>query len=318
MVDSDAQFGPLTPEPRSWAEVLLITAGQSEVPIEAIERGRLDWEYDFGSSDMRPCGRHGCRQEHGHGWVVALRDGTYVNVGNDCAHRYANAALWSAGVRSYRDRRDRAFRNQVLIEARSAAQERLHQLDNWPELHEVVALHRSFSAQAGGPVLAELVHRAERGLTKIERDVRLTDEELALRRAMAEGARAGSGPAPYVAPIERRTVGELAGLRCFHPAKTPANARASLHVLAETVVKWVPDQADPTDARNLSRATRDLVPRFNDLVESIRAAETFFAERNLASLMKLEVIRRQGIVSIQRTSPATIKLVRRDHWGKAA
>lgn len=62
----------LPSKPLSWDDVRSITGWLLDVPIADIEQGQLIHDYDFGSADMRSCGREGCRQVHGHGWIVGL------------------------------------------------------------------------------------------------------------------------------------------------------------------------------------------------------------------------------------------------------
>lgn len=311
-------FGPLHPKPKNWDEVFSITACLKGVPISSIEHGRVDWEYDFGGGDMRPCGRQGCEQQHGHGWLVALRGGTYVHVGNDCAKKYANPHLWGSSVGAYQDRIDRDYRNQALLDARNKAQEKLYQIDNWPELNRAIALHASFAREAKGPLLTEIIDRAEKRRSQIEREFKLTEEEIAMRRAMIAVSSPDGRPAPYISTFERRPVGDIAGLGCFRLSKTPARLRESLQRLAETVVKWTPGECDAADAKQLSRSAGNLIPYANDLAESVRLTEVFFGQKNLQTLMKLEIIRRQGIINIEKIGLTEVKVVRHERWGRAA
>lgn len=307
------------PRPKCWDEVLAITDGLKGVPIEQIVRGRVDWEYHFDVNDMRPCGRYGCEQKHAHGWLVALPGWRFVNIGHDCAQKYAlaDARLWSSKISCYRERLRAEARTAALVEARDQAQRKLYWLDNTPAIEVSIALHESFLQQAQGPFLDEIEKRAERGLSAIERDRRLSENEIQMRRAMLGGTRSEGEPGPYVAPVEKVVLGEIEGLDCFRPQRSPRVLRSQLQRLVDTLLAWSPADDDLAAQRSLVRATRELAPLSNQLNSSLVAVGQFFNESNLNTLMLLDVIRSQGITSIDRSECAVV-VKRRAHWRRAA
>lgn len=311
-------LGPVPLRPKSWEDIFAITKGLRGIPIEEIERGRVDWEYHFDAKDMRPCGRKGCEQRHAHGWLVALSGQRFVNIGNDCALKYAHAGLWSSSVSTYRERIGAEARTAALLKVRDEAQRKQYWLDNTPEIDDAIALYDSFVRQARGSLLDEIEKRAERGLTLIERDKRLSDQELQLRREMLSGSRTEGGPGPYVSAVEKVAVGALEGLECFRPQGSPRELEAQLQRLVSTLLTWSPAADDRDAQRSLVRATRDLAPLSNRLNSSLVAVVKFFSESNLQSLMLLNVTRSQGIVSIRRNGVDSVIITRRAHWQRAA
>ncbi|HVI60427.1 MAG TPA: hypothetical protein VM619_16355 [Luteimonas sp.] len=313
-------FAPVPPRPKSWDDVFAITNELREVPIEEIVRGRVDWEYDFDAKDMRPCGRKGCEQKHAHGWLVALPGRRFVHIGNDCAQKYAlaDASLWSANVNNYRERVRAEARTAALIEARDKAQRKQYWLDNTPGIDAAIALHESFIRQASGPLLDEIEKRAERGLSVIERDRRLSEDELQMRRTMLSGARAEGEPGPYVAAVEKIAVGDIEGLDCFRPQGSPRELQSQLQRLVNALLAWSPAEGDLAAQRSLVRATGELAPLSNRLNSSLVAVDRFFSGPNLKTLMLLDVVRSQGITSIKLDGNFAVVIKRLPHWRRAA
>lgn len=311
-------FGPVPPRPKSWEDVFMITKELRGIPIEEIERGRVDWEYHFDSKDMRRCGRKGCEKKHAHGWIVALSGQRFVHIGNDCAMKYAHAGLWSSRVNTYRERVNAEARTAALLKVRDDAQRKQYWLDNTPEIDAAIALHESFVREARGSLLNEIERRAERGQADIERDKRLSEDELQLRRAMLSGARVEGEPGPYVAAVEKIVVGTIEGLECFRPQGGPRELEAQLQRLVTTLLTWSPAEDDRDAQRSLVRATRDLAPLSNRLNSSLVAIRKFFSESNLKTLMLLDVIRSQGITSIKLDGDAGVTITRHPHWQRAA
>lgn len=313
-------FAPVPPRPKSWDDVFAITNELRGVPIEEIVRGRVHWEYHFDAKDMRPCGRKGCEQKHAHGWLVALPGQRFVHIGNDCAQKYAHAdaSLWSSNVNNYRERVRAEARTAALIEARDKAQRKQYWLDNTTGIEAAIALHESFVRQARGPLLDEIEKRAERGLSVIERDRRLSEDELQMRRAMLSGARVEGEPGPYVAAVEKVVVGDIEGLNCFRPQGSPRELQSQLQRLVKTLLAWSPAEDDIAAQRSLVHATGELAPLSNRLNSSLVAVNRFFSESNLKTLMLLDVARSQGITSIELDSRTGVIVKRLPHWQRAA
>ena len=158
----ETKYVPLPPKPTCWDDVYAITKNLHDVPIEEIEKGQAIWDYHFSSSDMRHCGRKGCPQVHGYGWIVALKDGRFVHVGHDCAEKYANVDLWKTQVAVYNERVRRDAQNTAICNARDRAQTILFWLDNNEQMRAAADLFASFSSGARGPLLDDLRRRAEK------------------------------------------------------------------------------------------------------------------------------------------------------------
>ncbi len=311
-------FARLPPKPKNWEEVFAITGGLDDIPISLIERGRLDHNYQFDSKDLRPCGRQGCKQKHANGWIVAIEGQRFVHIGNDCAQKYANPDIWDQRLGEYKARVEKDARDQALVQARDEAQRKLHWLDSDDVLDEMISLFESFSVEAKGPLLDEIEQRAEKNRTKIEIEVRLSQEQRDLQRVMALGAQFDvEGNGPYASASDLVTVAELAGLTCFKNGKSPRYLKLQLLRHADVLLKWFPPAGDRDGVRALMRSTRELGPAGNGLNESKVAAQKFFSQDNLQALMKLEVIRKQGITSIERVGNR-IRIVRLPHWQRAA
>ncbi|WP_123648884.1 hypothetical protein [Lysobacter enzymogenes] len=314
----DIDFLHIPPKPRNWGELFAITGGLQGTPIEEIVLGHPIHEYEFDSKDMRPCGRKNCERLHAHGWLVALTNGRFVHIGQDCASKYtAGAHVWNQKVSAYRGREEARIRKQAFVQIRLEAQEKQYWLDNTPAIDLAIALHRSFCDQANGPLLHEVEQRAERGRSVIEREFRLTEVERELRRAALEAGRTSDEPRAYVAQVETRTVASLIGLECFHPKNTPFVLKQELQQLVTTLLSWQPADDDRDAIRSMQRAKRDLAPLSNRLNTSLIAVEKFFTEANFKSLMNLTVVRAQGIISIER-SGTIVRISRRAHWGRVA
>jgi hypothetical protein len=319
MPDDSDELGPRQPRPCSWDEVFAITGGLKDVSIEEIERGRADWNYHFSSKDMRPCGRKGCETLHCNGWVVAIKGRRYVNIGSDCAKLYANVDLWDRSLREYRSRQVADAQAAALVRVREQAQEKQYWLDNAAEVERAIWLYESFVAAASGPLLRELERRADKMQTSIERDFKLTEDEIETRRVQLAGSKFYDEPGPYVAPIERRSIGELVGLHCFRWGRAPRLMRNSLQSLVTTLLSWSPKPSDKNAELATLRAMRDLGPYSNDLNESVVATQQFFSDANLRTLMKLDVARSQGMLSVELDeSQRTVRIVRKAHWDRAA
>lgn len=309
-------FAPRPPRPKGWEDLFATTSGLCGVAINEIEAGRVDWEYRFDSKDMRPCGRQGCEQKHAHGWLVALPGRRFVHVGNDCALKYAQDGLWSSKLDGYRERVNADARAAALVQVRDEAQRKQHWLDNDETIAPAIVRFESFARQAKGPLMNELAQRAERGQTLIEKDVKLSEDQVQTRRAMLAGGRTTDQPGAYVASVERQTIGEISGLECMKLHASPRELQARLQRLVTTLLTWEPH--DDRDAqRALVRATRDLAPLSNQLNSCLKAEQKFFTASNLANVMLLDVVRNQGITAIELVGQE-VAIHRRSHWQSAA
>jgi hypothetical protein len=300
----------------AWSDVFAITGGLSGVPIEEIEQGRLDWEYDFTSADMRPCGRQGCSQMHGHGWIVALRDRRFVHVGNDCARRYANPAMWARQVAAYGERIWRAAQSEALVQARDRAQTFLYWLDNNLQVAAAAALFKSFAIEARGPLLSDLKTRADKGQSEVRREVRLSEHEVSSRREAQTRIRPdGTILVPHIPPTEFRRIGVLRGLGCFkHDVSDLVRGleRDALYLLRNTH-----GELNKQERALVREAMNDLGRVKRTLERTVSDISAFFAQSNLDLLVATDVARAQGILKIS-LEPNGIKIARRDHWVRHA
>lgn len=311
-------LAPVPPRPKSWEELFKITKALRDVPIEEVERGRVDWEYHFDAKDKRPCGRQGCEQMHAHGWLVALSGNRFVHIGNDCAHKYANAGLWSSNISTYRTRVSAEARISALLNMRDEAQRKQYWIDNNDQIAPAIALYESFTRQAQGPFLNEIVDRANRGRSTIEKERRLSNDEIQLKKEMLSGHRAEDRRGPYVSSVEMEQVGEIIGLECFRDNRGPRLVSLDLQRLVTTLLTWSPDKEDRDAERSLVRAKRELAPLSNQLNSTLVAVRKFFSESNLNSLMLLDVTRSQGITSIALDGAGGVVVTRRAHWRRVA
>jgi hypothetical protein len=307
---------PLPPKPKSWDEVYAITKNLHDVPIEEIEKGQAIWDYDFTSSDMRHCGRKGCKQVHGHGWIVDLKDGRFVHVGKDCAKNYANADLWQAQVAVYNERVRREAQNTAICNARDRAQTLFYWLDNNEQMRVAATLFSSFSSQARGPLLDDLRKRAEKDDVAVRKEVRLSIEEIERRREMATVIRPdGTTFIPQVPTSEFLSLGRLRGIGCFKYdigdlARTvEKNASILLTSSHGEMTKQYLDELSRV-ASAMGNAKRHIERATNDV-------SLFLQSDNLVLLAKTDAALRQGIVSITVDGDRVV-FTRKDHWQKFA
>lgn len=288
-------FDPLPPRPTNWAEVFAITGSRVDVPIELIERGQRAWEYTFGSKDMRGCGRKSCPQEHGWGWIVALPGGGFTNIGHDCADRYANKDLWQASLKVYRARLNREARHQAIAAAREAAQQVFFYLERSDTLTEANALYESFVEVAPGPLLNEIIKRADRGETRVEVEHYFTESEREIRRAQLDGDRPEGAPSVRVPHMELRTLGDLVGLRAFKGGRSPKEIGIRVGRLAESLLRRDPSEDDVDGRKALDEDRSALQDLQRSLVTMVTESMRFFSEANLKLLVRLPLAKRLGI-----------------------
>ena len=116
-----SDFAPVPPRPKGWDDLFEITHGLHGIPIEEIERGRVDYEYTFSSNDLRPWPA-GVRAKALSWLACRLGWRAFRQHGNDCA-KYAQAGLWSSSIRNYREQEASRARAVALVEVREQAQE---------------------------------------------------------------------------------------------------------------------------------------------------------------------------------------------------
>lgn len=312
----DDRYGPVPPKPTSWADVFAITHDLSGVSIQEIEEGRVDWEYDFTSRDMRHCGREGCKQVHGHGWVVALRGGRYVHVGKDCAQKYANATLWNAKVGLYNERIRREAQAEALILARDKAQAILWWIDTNSELAPAVTLYRSFQREAVGPLLADLQKRAEKGEAEIRHEVRLSPQEVVRRREARTYVRTdGSTSTPHVPTTEFVIVGVLKGVRCFRK-----DISLQVRALEKNAFLLLRSACNLMEKRELD-LVRDVMNSLTNEKREIERAVAdiwqFFSKKNLRTYLNSPLCRKQGVTDIA-VIDGEVVVTRRVGWASRA
>lgn len=312
----EANYGPLPPKPTNWADIFMITGELYGVSITDIEQGRVDWEYDFSSSDTRHCGRQGCKQVHGHGWIVALRDGRYVHVGNDCARKYASPDLWQAQVTGYNKRIRKEAQTKAVFQARERAQSILYWLDNNSQLRVATAIYASFVKEANGSLLSDLHKRANKGEPEVRKEVRLSDEDIMRRREALTQIRAdGTTYTPHIPSVELITTGMLRGIGCFKQDVAYLARhleRDALYLLRNSHGEMTKHELDAVlNVINELGNTKRKVER------AVSDISLFFTEANLKVLLSTDAARSQGVVGIAMQSDQVI-FTRRAHWGKRA
>jgi hypothetical protein len=295
--------------------VLQIVAGKRDVSIEQIQAGRIVRKYDF--KDWGACGRAGCRREHGFGYIVALLGGGFINIGHDCADKYADAEKWAKMLSDFDATTLREAHEVAIAQALNAAQLKQHWLDNDAKqvIEDAIALHASFCRDAGPVLLREIEKRAEKGRSLIEYEHRLTPEEHEVRRIAAQRIDQPEVSVPWT---EMRPLGDLKGLLCFRPGRTPSETSVRLQRLVTVLIEWVRREGE--DTKLLMQQTRELGPMTRDLEDSLRATRDFFSPGNLETLMRLPAIKSQGIITIERVGPGEVRVVRRpgSGWNKSA
>ena len=308
--------GSLPPRPRTWEDVYAITKRLHGVSIKEIEEGRLVWPYEFSSSDMRPCGRGGCQKPHGHGWIVALKDGRYVHIGKDCAKAYANPELWQANLGVYKERVRREAQERALCEAREQAQAVLFWLDNEVELPLARQLFDSLLMELRGPLLDDLRKRAEKGNVDVTREHRLSDAEVNARRhAQTIVKEDGTTFTPHVSPFETTTIGRLRGIGCFRneiPDLLRYLERDALLLLRNSH-----GEMSKSDLDEMSRLATDSRNNKRKLERSVSDLFSFLEPANLALFASTQLAKQQGVLDVAVQGGA-IEITKKAHWGSRA
>lgn len=287
--------------PKCWDDLFEITNHLMDVPISEIEQGRLDWEYEFSSGDLRACGRQGCKQGHAHGWLVALAGRRFVNIGIDCAQKYGNNAIWKSMIDGYKEGRRKEARGQAVASARDRAQELLNRIDTDVSLSQKMNIFESFCRQAQGPLLNEIRRKADANDQDVTAEFFLSNEEFELRRSMASGT--------SVARVELRKVGSLVGLACFRFNLNFPELKRDLEAISKKLLSQDSSRVDHIAKRALTALLNDsraLEARFEN---SLSAFDQFFSESNLASVILLESARK-GRVSKITISEDVITILR--------
>lgn len=306
----------LPPRFKTWEDVFAITNGLRGVPIEEIEAGQLVWPYDFTSKDMRHCGRDGCKQVHGYGWVVALRDGRFVHIGSDCAEKYANAVLWQAQINAHSERVRKEVQERSFAMARDQAQANLHWLDNDSHLPLAKKLYVSLVTELRGPLLENLRKRAEKGEAIVTKERRLSDEEIRSRRDAQTIIREdGSTFTPQISPFESVPLGRLRGINCFKDEigeLVRDLERSSSLLLQKSHGEMSKDEVKDMTliARNAKNIKRKLERSVSDL-------SSFLEVENLRLLASSPLANQQGVLSIAVHNDNVV-VVRKAHWGSRA
>lgn len=302
------------PRPLSWADVYAITGELHGVSIRDIEQGDLVWPYDFTSADMRPCGREGCRQIHGHGWIVALKDGRYVHIGNDCARKYANAELWSERLDTYNERVRKEAQDRAYCEAHGRAQSVLYWLDNNDQLPVSKRLFVSVVDGLRGPLLDDLRKRAERGDAEVTKERRLTAAEISDRRQAQTIIRLdGTTYTPSVAPVETVKIGRLRGLGCF--SNDICDLLRLLERDAMFLLKRSHGEMSKNELDDMRRISNEIGNAKRRLERAIDDLRLFLDDANMRLLTSTELARSQGVLGIH-VEHGQLFVTKRSHWDK--
>ena len=310
------QTGSPPPRPRTWDDVYAITNRLHGVSIKDIEEGRLLWPYEFSSSDMRPCGREGCKQLHGHGWIVSLKDSRYVHIGKDCAKTYANPDLWKANIGVYKERVRREAQERALCEARVQAQAILFWLDNEVDLPLARQLFDSLLTGLRGPLLDDLRKRAEKGNIDVTREHRLSGAEVESRRqAQTIVKDDGTTFTPHVPPIEIITIGRLRGIGCFRNEIT--DLLRYLERDAFLLLRNSHEDMSKSDLDEMSRLAIEARNNKRKLEKSLSDLLLFLEPANLALFASTQLAKQQGVLGFS-VQGRTIEVSKKAYWGSRA
>lgn len=306
----------LPPRFKSWEDVFAVTNGLRDVPIEEIEAGQLVWPYDFTSKDMRPCGRDGCKQVHGYGWVVALRDGRFVHIGNDCAQKYANAVVWQAQMNAHSERVRKEVQERSFAMARDQAQADLHWLDNDSELPLAKKLYASLVAELRGPLLDNLRKRAEKGDAVITKERRLTDEEIRSRRESQTVIREdGTTFTPQISPFEDVPLGRLRGINCFKDGI--GELVRDLERSSSLLLQKSHGEMSKEEVKDMTMVAGNAKNIKRKLERSVGDLFSFLVDENLRLLAHSPLANQQGVLSIAVDNDRVV-VTRKAHWGSRA
>ena len=306
----------LPPRPQTWEDVFAITNRLHGVAIKEIEEGRLVWPYEFTSTDMRPCGREACKQLHGHGWIVALKDGRFVHIGKDCAKAYANPDLWAAQIGVYNERVKRQAQERALCEAHEHAQSILFWLDNDREVPLARQLYDSIIAELRGPLLEDLRKRAEKGNADVTKERRLSDTEISGRRQAQTIVREdGSTYVPHVSPFETITIGRLRGIGCFR--NEISDLLRYLERDALFLLRKSHSEMSKNELNDMSRLASDMRNNKRALEKSISDLFLFLEDKNLQLFANTHLAKEQGVVTVE-VQGGILVVTKKAHWGARA
>lgn len=312
-MDNDDAFAPKPAQPKSWSELFEITKGLRAVPMAEIERGRADWHYQFGNKDMRKCGRLHCEQKHGDGWLIALPGKRFVHVGHICARSAAqDVAAWDRKLSAHEDERKANARLKAAEEAIAAAAV-AHAFAESEVVKSIRAMHTDFCNQARGSLLVALQERGRIGRADIERDRRLTDNEIDVER-MRLSRGFDDTRHIQVNRLVRERIGSLVGIEAFAPGKDVESCADQLLRLAARLRRVNAAVLTNQQVKHLHQDTRELGPLRASLTAAIAATQRFYTTDNLRNLMMLEETRRGGIVEIKMTDQYSVLVRRRNGY----
>lgn len=310
----NSRFAPKPPQPKNWKELFAITGNLAGVPMAEIENGRLDWKYEFSKDGLHKCGRKGCERKHGIGWLVALPEGRFVNVGHICAAKYAeNKAAWSAKQDSYVEERRAEARKQAAIEAQAAAVGALTWLSESNDLERAKRLSSSFFESAKGPFLDSLRSRADRMDAVVTTERERTVEEIASSRVERIDAK-GQTRVSQMGRFETIRLGNIAGLSAMRALHDPCELERNLLRLAAWLKNCDVSNMSGPEIKGLHMQTRELAPIRQKLQESVASTLRFFEPSNLTLLMRLKEARAQGMREILVGADDRVTIRRRDGW----
>lgn len=304
MINISTEDG-LTERLERWEDVTSRPKFVANVDADAAQLKHIMGNYEFDAPVL--CGLAGCRQPHGKGYLVQLKDGRETNLGKDCGKKYFGDVF-----RFAKRRYDSARRDQENRLSLSALQNQL------PQLRQRVMDIRQgqFGADWAHKLLQKLLQRGY-GLPdalvteigklvrarnpRVMRDRLATKEELDQLEAAAVGER--RLPRPYYI---QEPAGTIDGL----PALYAENSLRDLLVVGITVDL---DQIEGKDVSSLaskdltalSKRTSDLEARFTRAEQSLAEARKLLRQSNLRLLeVRLTESRdRQGFADFLKTLP---------------
>lgn len=135
----------------------------------------LDY-YDFSKADEYPCGIHGCRTVHQHGYLVRSTDGKLTNIGRDCGKRHLQLDFIRSR-KSFRIRRKAADNLKSIMAIREGLSAYQVRLDALMSVSGALAECRDILREWMPSQHAALMEMGRRGSGQIVRTRRMSKRE---------------------------------------------------------------------------------------------------------------------------------------------
>jgi hypothetical protein len=267
----------------SWEDVATRPGFVQDVDPAAVALDAIIGNYQ--EAEPVRCGLSTCRQPHGRGYLVTLRDGRLTNIGKDCGRNY-----FGVDFETMRGTFDRDLLRQERREIIVAAQ------------HRAEALVAEIAELRGGQYGADWLHKQTRALltngvlpsyvvTAIDRMIRDRDGSISIEREATQEE------IELIEAAERRRVekphyiGEDVGLIDALFVLYPENNLRELvlrlgHVLDEVRAANVDDMTGPAMG-HLVKAVAEIDENMDRLRSTVKAGVRLLNPRNIGQLVHL-------------------------------